>query len=140
MNKIITNRIKLRLAANSANPGSVGPALAQFGINTVQFSKEFNAATKSISTDIMLPVSLVLYSDKSYKFSVKYPSNTYYFKKLLGIDKGTTAPGKIPCGYISSKEIYELAKVKYANDKTSLESKCKTLISSARSMGIYYIK
>ena len=47
MAKKVTGYIKLQIPAGKATPAPpVGPALGQHGVNIVQFTKEFNAASK----------------------------------------------------------------------------------------------
>ena len=57
-----------------------------------------------------------------------------------GIEKGSTDPGNLPpVAHISLKHIYEIATVKKADANfrnVSLESLCKMLIGSCKSMGI----
>ena len=47
--KKVTGLIKLQIAAGAATPAPpVGPALGQHGVNIVEFTKAYNAATESV--------------------------------------------------------------------------------------------
>ena len=60
--------VKLQIEAGKANPAPpVGPALAQHGINLMQFCKEYNARTSSQMGNI-IPAEITIYIDGSFKF------------------------------------------------------------------------
>ena len=70
--KKITGQIKLQLPAGKANPAPpVGPALGQHGVNIMEFCKEFNAKTQG--GDMIIPVVITVYSDRSFSFIMKTP-------------------------------------------------------------------
>lgn len=60
-------------------------------------------------------------------------------KQVLNIEKGAKNPGKEVVGQLSVKQVYEIAKLKQKDEhlsKLELESICKMIIGSARSMGV----
>ena len=63
--------IKLQIPAGSATPAPpVGPALSQYGLNILEFCKEFNARTQSQS-GLIIPVVITAYADRSFAFVTK---------------------------------------------------------------------
>ena len=55
-------------SAGKANPAPpVGPALGPHGINIMAFCKEFNAKTPG--SDMIIPVVITVYCDRSFSFS-----------------------------------------------------------------------
>ena len=73
MAKKVTGYIKLQIPAGKATPAPpVGPALGQHGVNIVQFTKEFNARTAD-QGDMIIPVVITVYADRSFSFITKTP-------------------------------------------------------------------
>ena len=65
--------IKLQIAAGAATPAPpVGPALGQHGVNIIEFTKAYNAATESQRGSI-IPVEITVYEDRSFTFVLKTP-------------------------------------------------------------------
>jgi len=82
MAKKIDGYIKLQVAAGKANPSPpIGPALGQRGVNIMAFCKEFNAATQKMEVGMPIPVTITVYSDKSFTFIMASPPATYFLKK-----------------------------------------------------------
>src|SRR5258708_21607082 len=81
--KKITGYVKLQLPAGKANPSPpVGPALGQHGVNIMAFCKEFNA--KTAGGDMIIPVVITVYSDRSFTFITKTPPASVLLKKEAG--------------------------------------------------------
>lgn len=73
MAKKITAVVKLQLKAGKATPAPpVGPALGQHGLNLMEFCKQFNAQTAD-KGDLIIPVLITVYSDRSFTFILKTP-------------------------------------------------------------------
>ena len=82
--KKITGYVKLQLPAGKANPAPpVGPALGAQGVNIMQFCKEFNA--KTAGGDMIIPVVITVYSDRSFSFIMKTPPVSVLLKKTAGL-------------------------------------------------------
>ena len=83
--KKVTGLIKLQIAAGAATPAPpVGPALGQHGVNIVEFTKAYNAATESQRGNI-IPVEITVYEDRSFTFVLKTPPAAELIKKAAGI-------------------------------------------------------
>src|SRR3989441_3052184 len=102
MAKKITGYIKLQVPAGTANPSPpVGPALGQRGVNIMEFCKAFNAATQSMG-DVLIPVVITVYSDRSFTFVTKTPPASILLLKAAGIEKGSPIPNKNKVGKVSA--------------------------------------
>src|ERR1700734_4375380 len=104
MAKKITGSIKLQLPAGKANPSPpVGPALGQHGVNIMAFCKDFNSRT-SQQGDMIIPVVITVFSDRSFTFVLKTPPASVLLKKAAGLattkkpGSGSKAPNKIKGG------------------------------------------
>ena len=85
MAKKVTGYIKLQIPAGKATPAPpVGPALGQHGVNIVQFTKEFNARTAD-KGDLIIPVVITVYADRSFSFVTKTPPAAVLLKKACNI-------------------------------------------------------
>ena len=72
MAKKITGYIKLQVPAGAANPSPpIGPALGQRGLNIMEFCKAFNAKTQDQEKSMPIPVTITVFSDKSFTFEMK---------------------------------------------------------------------
>src|SRR5574342_210372 len=90
--KKVTGLIKLQLPAGKANPSPpVGPALGQHGVNLMGFCKEFNARTQK-EGEMIIPVIITIYADRSFTFITKTPPASILLKKAAGL-KTTKKPG-----------------------------------------------
>lgn len=141
MSKKILGTIRLVIPAAKANPSPpVGPALGQRGVNIMEFCKQFNERTKHIKDNIPVPVQVVVYKDKSFIFTVKNPSVSYFLKQACSISKGLSLPGKESSkSTLSLTELYEIAAIKRqdtAFNHLELEQVVKMIIGTAKSMGI----
>lgn len=141
--KKVTGYVKLQLPAGKASPSPpVGPALGQHGINIMAFCKDFNARTAS-QENMIIPVVITVYSDRSFTFVLKTPPASVLLKKAAGLPTnkkpgaGSKEPNKIKVGKVTKKQLEELARQKMGDMNTTLvESAMRNLAGTARSMGI----
>ena len=135
--KKINAIVKLQIPAGKATPAPpVGSALGPHGINIVAFTKEFNDRTKS-QGDMVIPVVITIYKDKSFTFVTKTPPAAVLIKKAIGLDKGSGVPNKTKVGKITKAQLEEIAKVKMPDlNASSLEQAVSMIAGSARSMGV----
>jgi len=141
--KKVTGLIKLQLPAGKANPSPpVGPALGQHGVNIMQFCKDFNAKTAK-DGDMIIPVVITVYADRSFSFVLKTPPASVLLKKAAGLatskkpGSGSKEPNKQKVGSVTSKQLRELAELKMRDmNTTNVESAMNSIAGTARSMGI----
>ena len=138
--KKIQTFIKLQVPAGKANPSPpVGPALGQHGVNIMQFCKEFNARTAQ-QGDLIIPVVITVYSDRSFTFVTKTPPAAVLLKKAAGIEKGSGEPNKNKVGKVTRKQVRDIAQLKLPDlNTTNLDSAIRTVEGAARSMGLEVI-
>ena len=135
--KKVAALIKLQVPAGKANPSPpVGPALGQHGLNIMQFCKEFNARTQQAG-DLIIPVVITAFADRSFSFITKTPPASVLLKKAAKVDKGSGEPNKTKVGKVTKKQIQEIAETKMPDlNTTSLESAISMVEGTARSMGL----
>jgi large subunit ribosomal protein L11 len=141
--KKITGYIKLQLPAGKANPSPpVGPALGQHGVNIMAFCKDFNAKSAS-QGDMIIPVVITVYSDRSFSFVMKTPPASVLLKKAAGLSttkkpgSGAKEPNKTKVGKITTKQLRELATLKLQDmNASNVDAAMKSIAGTARSMGI----
>ena len=121
MAKKVEGYIKLQIPAGKATPAPpVGPALGQHGVNIVEFTKQFNAVTAD-KGDMIIPVVITVYADRSFSFITKTPPAAVLLKVAS----------------ISKDKIREIAEIKMPDlNAASIEAAMSMIAGTARSMGI----
>ena len=137
MAKKVTGYIKLQIPAGKATPAPpVGPALGQHGVNIVQFTKEFNARTAD-KGDLIIPVVITVYNDRSFSFITKTPPAAVLLKKACSLKSGSAVPNKTKVATISKDEIQKIAEMKMPDlNAANIDAAISMIAGTARSMGI----
>ena len=137
MAKKVEGYIKLQIPAGKATPAPpVGPALGQHGVNIVQFTKEFNARTAD-KGDLLIPVVITVYTDRSFSFITKTPPAAVLIKKACGIQKASGEPNKTKVAVLKKDQLREIAETKMPDlNAASIEAAMSMVAGTARSMGI----
>ena len=137
MAKKVEGYIKLQIPAGKATPAPpVGPALGQHGVNIVEFTKQFNARTAD-QGDLIIPVVITVYSDRSFSFVTKTPPAAVLIKKACNIKSGSGVPNKTKVAKITKAQVEEIAKTKMPDlNAASLEAAMSMIAGTAKSMGI----
>ncbi len=137
--KKVTGYIKLQIPAGKANPSPpIGPALGQHGVNIMEFCKQYNARTQQqAKDDLIIPVIITVYNDRSFTFITKTPPAAVLLKKAAGIDKGSGTPNKNKVGKVTKKQVRDIATLKLPDlNTTSIDSAIRSIEGAARSMGL----
>ncbi|MBQ2175037.1 MAG: 50S ribosomal protein L11 [Alphaproteobacteria bacterium] len=143
MAKKVVGYIKLQIPAGKANPSPpIGPALAQKGLNIMEFCKAFNAKTQQMEPGMPIPVVITAYADKSFTYVMKTPPVTYYIKKAANITSGSQKTGiTAPVAKITMSQVNEIAKAKMQDlNANTIEAAAQMIIGSARSMGVEVVE
>ncbi len=137
MAKKVEGYIKLQIQAGKATPAPpVGPALGQHGVNIVEFTKQFNAQTAD-KGDLIIPVVITVYTDRSFSFILKTPPAAVLLKKAAGLAKASGTPNKEKVGKVTKDQIREIAETKMPDlNAASIEAAMSMVEGTARSMGI----
>ena len=136
MAKKVEGYIKLQIPAGKATPAPpVGPALGQHGVNIVQFTKEFNAKTAD-QGDLLIPVVITVYQDRSFSFVTKTPP-AVLLKKACKIQSGSGEPNRKKVATVSKADLQQIAETKMKDlNAASIEAAMSMIAGTARSMGI----
>ena len=137
MAKKVTGYIKLQIPAGKATPAPpVGPALGQHGVNIVEFTKQFNAKTAD-QGDLIIPVVITVYNDRSFSFITKTPPAAVLIKKACNIKSGSGVPNKTKVATITKAQVQEIAELKMPDlNAESVESAMSMIEGTCRSMGV----
>jgi len=137
MAKKIKAIVKLQISAGKANPAPpVGPALAQHGINLMQFCKEYNARTVGQIGNI-IPAEITIYQDNSFTFELRTPPAPDLLRKAANVEKGSAEPNRSKVGRITQAQLREIAELKLKDlNAVDIEGAMLQIAGTARSMGI----
>ncbi len=134
--KKVVGQIKLQIPAGKATPAPpVGPALGQYGVNIMEFCKQYNARTGQ-DEGLVIPVLITVFQDKSFTFITKTPPASVLLKRAAALAKGSGTPGREKVAELPKDKIVEIAKIKLPDlNCKSLDAAIKTVEGTARSMG-----
>ena len=137
MAKKVSGYIKLQIPAGKATPAPpVGPALGQHGVNIVEFTKQFNAKTAD-QGDLIIPVVITVYSDRSFSFVTKTPPAAVLIKKACNIK----SPNKTKVAKITKAQVKEIAELKMPDlNAASVETAMSMIEGTCRSMGVTVVE
>jgi len=137
MAKKVSSFIKLQIPAGKATPAPpVGPALGQHGVNIVEFTKQFNARTAD-QGDVLIPVVITVYSDRSFSFITKTPPAAVLIKKACNLKLASGEPNKVKVATIKRAQLEEIAQLKMKDlNAATLEAAVSMIAGTCRSMGV----
>ena len=143
MAKKVIAMVKFQIGAGKANPAPpVGVALGPHGVNIMQFCKEFNAKTAK-DGDMIIPVVITIFADRSFTFITKTPPVSVLLKKAAGLDtkkkpgSGSKNPQKDKVGSVTKKQVQEIATLKMPDlNAKDLEGAMSMVEGTCKSMGL----
>lgn len=129
--------VKIQLPAGGATPAPpVGTALGPHGIQTMEFCKQYNAATESMKGTVV-PCEISIYDDRTFTFVLKTPPTPVLLREAAGVAKGAQLAGRETVATVSWDQVEEIAKTKLQDLNTDdLEMAKLQVAGTARSMGI----
>jgi large subunit ribosomal protein L11 len=135
--KEVIGKIKLQIQGGKATPAPpVGPALGQHGINIMEFCQSFNKATGG-KEDMVIPVVVTVYADKSFSFVMKSPPASSLLKRAAGIVKASGVPNREKIGKVTREEVRKIAEIKMKDlNASNLDNAMRIIEGTARSMGV----
>src|ERR1700677_2083682 len=133
----VTAIVKIQLPAGQATPAPpVGTALGPHGVQTMEFCKQYNAATEN-QRGTVVPVDITIYEDRSFSFVLKTPPTPVLLRQAAGLAKGSATTSREQVGTITEAQLGEIAQVKLKDlNTTDLDAAKKQVAGTARSMGI----
>ena len=137
MAKKVVAVVKIQLDAGSATPAPpVGTALGPHGVQTMEFCKQYNAATESMRGTV-IPVEITIYEDRSFTFVLKTPPTPVLLRQAAGLPKGAKTAGRETVASITDAQVAEIASTKLKDLNTDdLDMAKRQVAGTARSMGI----
>src|ERR1700728_1941192 len=97
--------VKIQLPAGGATPAPpVGTALGPHGVQTMEFCKQYNAATESQRGSI-IPVDITIYEDRTFSFILKTSPTPVLLRQAAGLAKGAATAGREQVGTISDAQL-----------------------------------
>ena len=137
MAKKVEGYIKLQIPAGKATPAPpVGPALGQHGVNIVEFTKQFNAKSAD-QGDMIIPVVITVYADRSFSFITKTPPAAVLLKKACGLKTAAANSKKEKVATIKRSEVQKIAELKMPDlNAATIEAATSMSEGTAKSMGI----
>lgn len=135
--KKVTAIVKIQLPAGKATAAPpVGTALGPHGVATMDFVKQYNAATEDRVGSIV-PVEITIFEDRSFTFVLKTPPVGALIRAAAGIPKGAAHQKKEVVGTLTDAQVEEIARIKLPDLNTDdIEAAKKQIAGSARSMGV----
>ena len=137
MGKRVTALVKFHIPAGNATPAPpVGPALSQHGVNVMDFCKSFNDKTRG-QEDMIIPVVLTVYHDRTFSFITKTPPAAVLLKKAAGIAKASGEPNRVKIASVTRQQVKEIAELKMKDlNAFTIEAAMRQIEGTARNMGI----
>ena len=129
--------VKIQLPAGKATPAPpVGTALGPHGVQTMDFCKQYNAATED-KVGSVIPVEITIYEDRTFTFVLKTPPTPVLLRQAAGLDKGAQTTGREIVGTITDKQLTEIAQTKMPDlNANDIDAAKLQVAGTARSMGI----
>jgi large subunit ribosomal protein L11 len=129
--------VKIQLPAGGATPAPpVGTALGPHGVQTMEFCKQYNAATENQRGSI-IPVEITIYEDRSFSFVLKTPPTPSLVREAAGLEKGAALTGREHVGTITDAQLTHIATIKLPDLNTDdIEAAKRQVAGTARSMGV----
>ena len=133
----VTAIVKIQLPAGKATPAPpVGTALGPHGVQTMEFCKQYNAATED-KVGQVIPVEITIYEDRSFTFVLKTPPTPVLLRQAAGVMKGAPTPGREIVGTITDAQLTEIAQIKMPDiNANDIDAAKRQIAGTARSMGI----
>ena len=129
--------VKIQLPAGKATPAPpVGTALGPHGVQTMDFCKQYNAATED-KVGSVIPVEITIYEDRTFTFILKTPPTPVLLRQAAGVEKGSGISGREVVGTITDAQLTEIAQTKMPDlNANDIEAAKRQVAGTARSMGI----
>ena len=103
----------------------------------MEFCKAFNAKTQDQEKGMPIPVTITVFSDKSFTFEMKTPPASSSSRRRPSSQSGSKSPGITSAGSVTRAQVREIAQAKMKDlNANDIENAMLMIEGSARSMGI----
>lgn len=129
--------VEVLVPGGKASPGPpLGPAIGPLGLNVKQVVDEINKATKDYA-GLEVPVKLIVQDDRSFNVEVGIPPVTALVKRELGIEKGSSNPGRENIGDLTIDQVKKIAEIKQEEILSyDLKSAVKEVLGTCVTVGV----
>lgn len=135
---IIKCKLKLILKPQKATPTPpIAPILGQYGINLINFCKQFNELSKNIKSDF-IHVKVLIFQNLEYKIFLGPESLVNFIKSKIGIEKFSNKPGLINKNFINFNMINQISIYRNNFEKKKICSVRKMILGTLISIGMNY--
>ena len=137
----VTAIVKIQLPAGKATPAPpVGTALGPHGVQTMEFVKQYNAATEYKRGQV-IRVEITIFEDRTFSFVLKTPPTAVLLRQAAGLEKGASTTGRETVASITDKQLTEIAQIKMPDlNANDIEAATKIIEGSARAMGLEVVE
>jgi large subunit ribosomal protein L11 len=126
----ILRKVRFLAPAQSATIAPpIGPILGQFGINIMEFCKQFNDRSKHIEPDVLVFVDLILYRNKSFVFTIRTSPISF----LVNEENLEIEDGDVPL-FVDLSSMYKMLKIKALDSSVSELVLMRCFFGTMRSM------
>ncbi len=129
--------VEVLVPGGQASPGPpLGPAIGPLGLNVKQVVDKINEATKDYE-GLSVPVKIIVHDDRSFEIEVGIPPVSALVKRELGIEKGSSNPGREFVGDLTMEQLIKIARIKKEQSLSyTLKEVVKEVLGTCNSMGI----
>ena len=129
--------IKNKVNTNKITEGSIFGQLLLFFFPILFgtfFQQLYNTADQG---DLIIPVVITVYNDRSFSFITKTPPAAVLIKKACKIQSGSGVPNKTKVATITKAQVREIAEMKMPDlNAASVEAAESMIAGTCRSMGV----
>jgi len=119
-------------AQNATISPPIGPILGQFGINIMDFCKQFNDRSKFLEQDTLVFVDLLLFKNKSFVFNIRTPPFSFLInEENFGDIEETGVPT-----FVNLSSLYKILQIKKIDSSVNDLSLMRSFFGTIRSMHI----
>ena len=129
--------VNLKIKGGEASEKQLGPTISQLGLDVKKVIEEINKKTEKFK-GMEVKIKLIVDEEtKEYEIEIKPPTTTELLLKAVGASKPSGDPMHQKIGDLPFEKIVEIAIMKKPDLLAkSLKAAVKTILSSARSIGI----
>ena len=129
--------VEVLVPGGQASPGPpLGPAIGPLGLNVKQVVDKINEATKDYE-GLSVPVKIIVHDDRSFEIEVGIPPVSALVKRELGIEKGSSNPGREFVGDLTMEQLIKIARIKREQSLSyTLKEVVKEVLGTCNSMGV----
>jgi len=129
--------VEVLVPGGQASPGPpLGPAIGPLGLNVKEVVDRINRATKEYE-GLNVPVKIIVHEDRSFDIEVGIPPVSALIKRELGLEKGSSNPGRDFVGNLTMEQLINIARTKRQQSLAyELKEVVKEVLGTCNSMGI----